>query len=450
MDFLEVFPSEIVENIFSHLTGAEILEATLISPKANNIISSSTHLLKKFRFSIRKTCNLSITRKYSQVDFIQPISNASFSYEMFARFLSQLTIDECLIHIDGIYELISFYSNSLELLIIKSCSFHQENSQSAVVNSRNDLHLKKLKTLILDDLDLANPEVCYLISLIEASNLVELGVIETRNFWWRNFWLKERLAKKIIDLVKCNAGLKVLHVNATASQTFLLEVSRNPEFKLNLDDLSLSFIDTSNEDKFDCSEMTLDLISSISSLKSLKLDSCYLDREQVRRLLSFNLVRVEFVACPLEYTDEDEDYENVTIERLFFMEYNDDNASRRKINFFMKKCSNLREFVITLTLPDEVVALDGLVELIVVDILPKCIKVEKRIPKEFRWADARSLRKAALVFITERVRSELNEKVKAICLYNSASEITFEESPLGFMEKDDESIESSGGKFYYY
>lgn len=125
MDFLAIFPVELIEKIFSHLTSGGILKATLISPKANRIISNSAELMQNCRCAIRSFGTDRITRKYCQLDFIQLTTvTAVLPVQDWTGKLIQLTFDGCRINIEDLYAFLSQHLNSLELLIINSCNFN--------------------------------------------------------------------------------------------------------------------------------------------------------------------------------------------------------------------------------------------------------------------------------------------------------------------------------------
>lgn len=99
MDFLGKFPVEEVESIFSHVTFNEALESTLIAPKANEIISNSAKFLQRCGFMVKRFENNKITRKYSQLDFVQLPSTLP-AVQNWLGSLTQVTFYECIICIE--------------------------------------------------------------------------------------------------------------------------------------------------------------------------------------------------------------------------------------------------------------------------------------------------------------------------------------------------------------
>lgn len=68
MDFIDSVSVEIIEMVFLRLTNSEILKATLLNPKVNNIISNALLLTRKF-CKIQRDQPIQGTRKYTKTDF---------------------------------------------------------------------------------------------------------------------------------------------------------------------------------------------------------------------------------------------------------------------------------------------------------------------------------------------------------------------------------------------
>lgn len=150
MNFLEDFPTLAVEMTFSHLSKAELLEATFITPEANKIIGNSNKLMLNYRFKILRY--EPFTRQYSSIDFFYLDRQSSF--ENLSVSLTEVTFDNCRLDFEVFHELLSKISVTLELLIVSRFAFYESDHKSNETESTSlqTIHFSKHKTLIIADL----------------------------------------------------------------------------------------------------------------------------------------------------------------------------------------------------------------------------------------------------------------------------------------------------------
>lgn len=123
---MEELQISVIEIVFSHLPKTDLLQATLISPKANQIISNSVRLIKNFRVKIIGDQQWPGTRKYSKIDF-RGLEGSSMFADLPA-ILTELTFECCKFEADDFHGLLSKVSDKLELLIIHDCVFNDNSS----------------------------------------------------------------------------------------------------------------------------------------------------------------------------------------------------------------------------------------------------------------------------------------------------------------------------------
>lgn len=431
MAFFENCPTEIVEMIFSHLKKAGILKLTLISPKANKIISNSRQLMQNCRFnseSWRRTATA--TRKYSQIDYVE-LDRPSSSV-LTPVLLTQLTFHQCHTEVHVLHVFFSKISSTLEVLIFDDCSlfndpYDNKYGRDCLADVDSDYYddeewvhsrivdLPKLKTLILADL--SDKSQIIVLSMIKASTLTELGLITA--FKRHN----ETISKLFIDLIKCNPKIKALHVPRAVSEDFLANALEHPEFEYNLKELSLAFIPERNT----FSDTMNFLESQRDTLRCCRLEGCAITEEHTERLLSLKLVRLELHLCSMEMSQATV-FENTSIESLAFIWVDD--SRDKAICRFIESCKNLSAFVAYIKpLPPHLFAR--------MKKSCKILNIHTKFLKSISWTDLRSLRFMGVAFTIEYVNDH-----RKYCFYNGKlKEVSADNHPywtLAFSKKSRE------------
>lgn len=427
MSFLEIFPPLVLEMVFSHLTITEIVKSTLISPGARNVISNSVQLMQNIRFKITGRRMRPPTRKYSKIDFFN--LNRRSTFKDLPVCLSQLTFEGCKMEADVFHALLSKITETLKLLIVNRCKLYDngcysnENLDVQTETKLEPLLFPKLRTLILVDLK-GRPEF-LLLSIIRATNLVELGMVKILVHCEE---LDRCVAEQFVDLIKSNSKLAMLHIPPFVTPMFLASVEENHEFEYCLEELNLGFV--VYEDAFDFSAMNF-LESQRSTLKSLRIEGCMIKEEFTEKLLSMNLIRLELhhsaINLPFGIVG------NSSIESLSFVDYNGYNL--RTIRRIKIGCQNVVECVALLDPePLEVFGSDSW----------KYYEFDAMIPERISWADLRSVRFAGVAFTIEFI--ERHPYKKCFYVFNDESKEVTVESPYSILkfiknEKPSENLE---------
>lgn len=324
--------------VFCHLTSRDILKSTLISPKANQIISNSVHLLKNFRFKIGGYRPNLGSRKYSKIDYC----DLKHRFPDPPTLLTQLSLNNCWMDADLLQRVFSEMSNTLELLIISSCHFQLAYDWDKCENRKlRYVQMMKLKTLILMDLN-ANSGFITL-SIIKTSTLAEFGLIRLHELGS----VKEWVAKLFVGTVKCNPKIKILHTPPVVTEMFISEALKHPEIEHRFEDLSFAL--EYGQGSF-CDLIMDFLATQKDTLRSCRFEDCDLTENHFIKLLSFNLVQLEFHICWLE-TMTDTAIKNSTIENLTFI--GKDGLTHETVKSIAKCCTSLSTCVAyNMTPPD--------------------------------------------------------------------------------------------------
>lgn len=402
--------------IFGQLSACEILESTLVSPKANKIISKSVWLMQSYRFKIKGHPSRRISRKYTKIDFSGVKSNRIF--EDISIGLTEVTFHDCTIKIDVFQVLLSNIVDTLKLLIIDNCVlFYGFVSSYLKPRQRpTPLFFPNLKTLIFVD---STPKTRYtVLSIIRASSLTELGMVDIRHPWI--YW--KTISKMFFSLIRNNPELKRLHVPILATDYFLKDAIENNENNYNLEELSLIFYPFTGFFQF--SERVLDFLETQrSTLKCLQLGGCNIEENQAVRLLSLKLVRLELHRCTMTFSPNAV-IENSSMKSLSLIsfcsahEWNPD-----AIYNFTRCCLNLcalEAFIIPIhntTFPGSIHTL-------------KFIDTFKMLPDRISWSDIRSLRYAGVAYTIEYVR----ENRDFYYFQQKLKEISLEEHPQSIIQ----------------
>lgn len=338
MDFLQHFPIEVIEMVFCHLTSRDILKSTLISPKVNQIISNSMHLLENCRFKIGGYLPNLGSRKYSKIDFY----DLAHQFPELPTFLTQLSLNNCAMDADLLQRVFSKLSSTLEVLILNSCfiqfSYDYEKSKKKELRY---VQLPQLKTLILVDLDINSGFIT--LSIIKTLNLAEFGLIRLHEL----DSVQNCVAKLFVDTVKCNSKIKILHMPPVVTEMFISEALKHPEIEFHFEELSFAL----EYGQRDFSDLIMNFLEiQKDTLTSCRFEECHFKEEHLIRLLSLNLVQLEIHVCSMEAIRETV-IENSTIESLTFL--GKDGLKHETVESFTKCCTSLSTCVAyNMTSPD--------------------------------------------------------------------------------------------------
>lgn len=302
MNFINIFPTLVVEMIFSNLPMTEVLKSTILSPEVNKIISNSARLMKNFRFKIELGTEPG-TRKYCKVDFVEFGARSIFPALVVP--LTQLTLYYCYLK-DSL--LLSKVSDTLELLIIESGrSYKGSGNDDFQLGNLQPLQFPRLKTLILANMFHTN--YLFILSIITATNLVEFGI----NRAWCDDPKKHCFVKLFIDLIKANLKLKIVQFHRGITEMFLADTLEHPEVEYHFEELSFSLYLLPFGDVMNFLELQR------NSLKSLRIEYAKIDEDNFERLLSFDLVRLELLCCSIK-VPQDAVIQNSSIRSLVIFE----------------------------------------------------------------------------------------------------------------------------------
>lgn len=430
MGYFDHCPSEVLELVFSHLT-KEILECTLISPRISKIISSSVQLMKDCRFKtqgyhyslgVRKSSLA--TRKYSQVDFNDLDMKSIFRDA--PSFITQVAFEKCRMNTDAFHALLAEISNTLEVLIVSSCKFYKNDIEKMLKWNKEEIlkfspvEFPKLKTLILAEL--FGRSRFFALSIIKASNLTELGLINMIDE------LENCVAKLYVDLIKSNRQIKNLHIPKNATEKFIADTLEHPEVKYELEELSLAYggyLNNFMPDDF------LDIVMNFletqrTTLKCLRLANYELVERHVRRLLWLDFVRLELFSCSLEFSLGTA-IANKTIESLAVIDP-ENSASFVELCRFISKCKNLSALTVFTEPPSG-------------DVIPESAKksiidVKKLLPKHIPWSDFRRVRYAGTAFTIAVVCCY----AKGLLFNDESKNVTVDQHPYSIMRFEKRSL----------
>lgn len=387
MNFIDNFPLLVVEIIFLHLTKDKILESTLISPEANRIISKSRRLMRNYRFKISGRRTVPPTRKYSQIDFFD--LNRQSTFEDLPVQLTQLTFDNCYIDVDVLHALLSRFSDTLELLIVNDCLLYGngfysgDNFEGKTGTELKPLHFQKLKTLILADME-CRPRF-ILLSIIRAANLVELGMVNIISSYGR---LERCAGKLFVELVNSNPKLKILNVPSLAAQMLIAYAEEHLEVEYCFEELHIG----SKFNYFDQKVMEF-LETQKNTLKYLRIEECAIKHQYSEKLLSMNLVRLEFHCCAITLLPNS-NVENRSIESLSVIGCSDMSL----VYSFVNCCKNISTCIALLD-PEHA------------ELLPwRYFDIDEMVPEDISWADLRSLRYAGVAITISFIKRYPNKQ----------------------------------------
>lgn len=420
MSRLEIFPVEVMEMVYSHLTGAEILESTLTSPRVNKIIGNSIQLMRNIRFGIEGKRNAPGTRKYSQIDFYE--LNLQSTFDDLPVHLTQLTFEHCNMEGDIFHALLSKVSQTLELLIVHNCKLFKDSVEYerrglfVLTIDWQSVNFVKLKTLILVDMEGTSKFV--LLSIIGAMNLVELGVVEIEGCDPEGVDIF--CATKFVDIIKCNPNLKSLHIPLLATDSFLNYTIENPEVEFRFEELG--FRVTPYEESIDNKAMNF-VESQKNTLKRLNFD-CYSFREEgeyISRLLSLNLECLEIRLCWIR-PSWNWNVQNTTIESLAII--GSVHGMHEPIRKIVKCCSNLTECAVFVVQDPP-------------SLFPskswKFHDNNKILPEKVCWSDLRSLRFAGVAQGIVFFHNFLNER-RYHFYYDESKEVSKKKHPYSIIK----------------
>lgn len=444
MDFFARCPNEVLEMIFSHLEN-EILELTLVSPRANKIISNSAKLIRscrfkiddrqqKFKWTARDKDSIAresiATRRYTQIDYFR-VHNKSIFRDAPA-FLTQVTLDECIIEADVFQAMLSKISKTLELLILKSCMFYEADFNGEVekwkIPRSPAVELSKLKTLILADM--IGKSRFFVISIIKTTNLTELGLNA------KKYKLEDCAVASLVDLIVNNPQIRALAIPGRATEFYLHFLLDHPEIKIRnrFQELSLS-IDESRPDIVDLITYFIDVQKD--SLRGLRLEYCILEEAHVERLLLLNLARLEFSCCRLELPTENE-IENFSIESLAFIGLTLPAPSCfGDLCRLIEKCKNLLALTVFIEPQPDEVSLQTLNRW-------KRIDTRKFLVKGIPRSELRHIRFCGVPNVIKLVKLF----PKYLFFHQSSNELPVERHPFSIMKFEERSLVKRFSKFF--
>lgn len=395
MDLLKQFSFEVLEMIFSHLSEREILESTLISPTVNKIISNSLRLMRNIRFKVEGRRSKLGTRKYKKIDLLEI---KSFSIlKILPEYLTEITVESCKVKVSVFHTMLSIVSNSIEIIIISDCNLDLEGRYSDYdkVDKKSYLpffEFPKLKTLLM--VDITGESRYFLLSVIKATNLTDLGLIDAR---YQKRYPKFCIVDMMLELIKRNSNLKRLHIPLEVSEAFLAYALSQLEVEYKFEELGLLFahpICPVTGVDF-CDEALEFFKTQRDTLKSVKLDGCVISELQATHLLSLNLARLELYSCNMVLQPHG-GCDNFSIESLTFIMCGGTAAPESVCNF-VQHCKNLCAIDVFFAGYYPVLP-EAMSSWTLIDTL---VMRAKRIA----WSDLRSLRYAGVAIGIETVRN---------------------------------------------
>lgn len=179
--------------------------------------------MEKCCFNIERRQTKQGTRKYSRIDFRNLVHSPIFVELSLS--LTQLTFDYCKINSKVLHGLLQKNADTLELLIIdrSKLTFFKDKEGKQV--ELRQVHLPRLKTLILLNLDSTSGFIA--VSIIRTTNLTELGLVRTSS----EPCTLPGAEKLFFDLIKCNSKLKILHITQIVTEVFIVDALNCPEVK---------------------------------------------------------------------------------------------------------------------------------------------------------------------------------------------------------------------------
>lgn len=433
MNFFDKFPVEIIEIIFLHLK-EQVLELTLISPRANRIISNSKRLMKNLRLKVRPfrwlslDQQLAITRKYSSIDFHNVLNPVE--YRDLAESLAEMTLESITIQDGDFHSLLSKTSNTLELLVIFNCTINYVSNEDWYVKlietTMKPLPFPKMKTLIIEDM--LDEYCCYFaLSTIRATNLTELGLIKSNGILECEHNL-EAVNNTFLNTVKrCSPTLKILHVPYPASEVFIDNISTFQAAGIHLEELSIDFRDDrSCLDPEGFEEVMKFAESQKTTLKSCRFEGCIIDNGQAKRLLSLNLERLELVRGSSELSEV---CENLSIESLALVGIDDSESNF--ISNLLASCKKLSAFTVSIMQSEPPNPL-----FLKMSKSWKRIDSSQTVQKPIRWSDLRSVR-----YVGVWSASELLTSCRDYDFFDQSNGVSTEKHPysiIKFTEKAQE------------
>jgi len=182
MDFLEFFPEEICDEIFSYLNARDIKKASLLSKNWYNTIGRSKICMKKLRFA---------PKSFMRNDYIL---NSSRQYQKMKLLVSHTRMKENTKYLRLMRDIVSKFSESLvnlhvshdlklrvdlpKLTILK---FHNDSSKTVSLIASNGLLTKtsKLMKLTVNSKTLDNKSIKFLKEFLTGSTCLKF--LETRD-----------------------------------------------------------------------------------------------------------------------------------------------------------------------------------------------------------------------------------------------------------------------------
>lgn len=328
--------------------------------------------------------------------------------------LTQLTLYYCYLK-ESL--LLSKVSDTLELLIIESGKIYEgSGNDDFQLGNLQPLQFPRLKTLILADM--FQTKYFFILSIIQATNLVELGI----NRAWCDDPKKHCFVELFIDLIKANLKLKIVQFPREITEMFLADTLENPEVEYHFEELSFSLYVLPFGDVMNFLELQR------NSLKSLRIEYARIDEDNFERLLSFDLVRLELLCCSIE-VPQDAVIQNSSIRSLVFFESERQNFEPETFSRFFNCFTNLS-------------ACAALIKLNNSRLLPqntmtwKSISMDEMKPEKILFSELRSLRFAGLNIAKSMVKDLINGSPKLLYYsgYDKMKEVlTVENHPFSLI-----------------
>lgn len=316
MFLLENFSWEILEIILGHIDVSLCLQdLTEVSPRFNNIISSSSRLMRKVVISWnQERDNLEVPathRKYQFVE-ISDIKGCSTQlrkfFEKFAGNFIGMRFLRCTLKAAELHSLLSMVSLRLEDLAVTFMTIEEQEIFPKIEIPK----LKYLKIYTLPE----GSEIWPLVSMITTNRLVSIWYGEHKAFSFRDASSADTEA--LIELIKRQKNLKALLVRHAVMRPVIEYWHIQRPFKIELETLFLSF--PLENPQFDFSSVWNFVQGQKESLTHLGVKDAYFEGEELQDLLSLKLKSLKLEHCRLKW-NESRVTKNSTIETLVIRDW---------------------------------------------------------------------------------------------------------------------------------
>lgn len=271
------FPDNVLELILAQVPKEQLLkELTLVSPRFNQVISSSLFLLRhvKFNWDSRK---IAPTRKYSRINFIDSIATPQLQKFIQDRptTFTMMGFDDCAFTRSKLYEILSSVASNLQEL-----SFDRLR-----LMGRYDMPLIEMPNLeqfkVLDNAQSkTNTDFwSFLFASLVTPNLKSL-IYSVRN---------SEEAQTFTQFLSAQSKLDSINLSANATKAL---INHSAGFPFHVSRVNLDLTSSDGPASKDFSQAVVKFLETQKeSLANLTLKSCILDSAATERILSLSALK---------------------------------------------------------------------------------------------------------------------------------------------------------------